>query len=334
MSTKRRVVLHLGASKCGTTSFQAFLLHHDDQLRAKGILRPRSTLGRINDLGLGAYVGIQEKLGAYMSAHNLSRDDLGTFETDFERRLLEEVAESDPETVIFSFEGLLRFKQAQVEKLMGLIYKISTEVHAITVLRRHDRWAVSSYNTRLVSHGTASRDQLSNDAGHPHGIRFAQQLALWESYVPRERFTVFAYEDHHDVLLPYMDAIDFCPAVVGTGRHNIGISAYGQEVLRKYNEIRQRDGIPSENQIHMRRCLKAILPKGKPILPSAADVERHKKVFATDRDQLTGNYLRADSQFFDDLTVYPEKRTEIDVSEAEVADWVEKAAQVHPETLA
>lgn len=334
MFKKRRVVLHLGASKCGTTSFQVFLRHHDSQLRARGVLRPRCAMGHINDLALGAYVGILRKLEVYATANNLSPGSLETFETDFERRLLEEVEECDPDTVIFSYEGLLRFNLFQLEKLMELIHKISTEVHAIVVVRRHDRWAVSSYNTRLVAHGTAERDQLVNNSGNPHGINFAHQLALWETYVPRDRFKVFAYEDHPDILVPCMDAIKFHPAVVGTVRQNIGISAYGQEVLRKYNEIRVRDGIASESQTDIRRGLKAILPTGKPNLPSAADVERHKKAFEADREQLKGNYLPADSRFFDDFTVYPGKRSEIEVSEAEVADWVEKARRLPSSTIA
>jgi hypothetical protein len=78
----------------------------------------------------------------------------------------------------------------------------------------------------------------------------------------------------------------------------------------------------------MRRALKAILPIGAPILPAVVDVETHLKVFEADRARLKGTYLDEQSRFFDDLNVYPDTRTEIAVSNAELADWVEKASRV------
>jgi hypothetical protein len=333
MSDQPRVILHLGASKCGTTSFQVFLNSHREELLARKILVPDCARGNINHKGLGAYVGIGQQLTRYAELHNLTQDNLDQFEAYFESKLLEEVGECDPQTVLMSYEGLFRFNDAQISKLMGLIHKISKDVHVIAVLRRHDRWAVSSYNTRLVGHGTASKDQLTNDEGRPHGFNYGQRLSQWEKYVGRKNMTVFAFEDHEDILVPYLAAIDYTPDKIEAGRQNVGISAYGQEVLRYYNEIRVRDGIKAGDQRLMRQALKVILPTGHPTLPAAADVADHLKAFEADRDHLRGNWLSPNSKFFDDLKVYPERRTEIIVTDAELADWVEKAKNVSPQEV-
>ncbi|MFW2541776.1 hypothetical protein ACN2XU_03970 [Primorskyibacter sp. 2E107] len=326
MSTLPKIIVHLGSSKCGTTSFQSFLRHHREEMLEQGILKPLSTMGLINDLGLGAYLGVKANLRRYLEVQGLEPLSHDVFQQAFEARLLEEIAQNAPTKIVFSFEGLLPRPQDDVDTIMALFRRISPDITILVSLRRHDRWAVSSYNTRLVGHGTTMKDQLTNEQGRPHGMLYTRLLGHWERHVGRENMTVFAFEDYEDVLDPYRAAIGFEPRAPWNQRQNLGISALGQEVLRRHNETAaQVDTATEREKKILRRALKAILPTGAPRLPSAAAVAEHLKVFAEDREALRGSYLPAESRFFEDIRPYPETPEKITVSDAEVADWVARA---------
>lgn len=338
MTRDKRIILHLGASKCGTTSLQGFLSEQDEAMRAQGILRPACLRSGYNDAIIGAYMGMPPKVQNYMRLKNLDPSQRDTIQSAIAADLLQEVEASACETVLLTFEGFLPRSEEQIEQLMQLLHQISSDVSAIVALRRHDRWAVSSYNTRLVGQGTATADMLMKDRGdhrqnpQPHGIHYAQALKFWGNAVGQDNLTAFAFEDHDNVLVPYLNAIGFRSETKIGPIRNQGLSAYGQEVIRRVNEWHRDETGPdpvapetARDRKTLRRALKAILPRGTPKRPSAAQVKEHRAYFAGDLEAMRGTYLSADSQFFEDLTPYPETATHVDVSDDEVMDWVVKA---------
>ena len=326
-----RILLHLGASKCGTTSLQGFLGDHDAALRAQGILRPNIMRVGINDAAAGAFMGMPPQIERFMRWHGLQGVDASHIDAMIEEAFLREIEEDNPHTVLLTFEGFLPRSLRQIEKLMGLLAKVSTDISTITAVRRHDRWAISSYNTRLVGHGTATRNMLLHDSGQRHGIRYCQQLDAWRQATGASKTKVFAFEDFDDILVPYLEAIGFAAETRAAPVRNKGLSAYSQEVLRRYNEITRDKGLDVAMFRNTRHRLKAVLPRGEPMLPSAQDVAAHLGHFEADIDQLRGSYLPETSKFFSDLKPYPETCQAIRVPDSEIGEWVQKAEALNLE---
>ncbi len=344
MTSDKKIILHLGASKCATTTFQGFLHDRDAALRAQGVLWPKSMRIRYNDGALGAVMGLPKHINHYRIRHNLDLFSEKDVQGHIESALLREVEENPCNTVIFSFEGLLPRNEEQIDHLLTLLRKIGPNISTVTALRRHDSWAVSSYNTRLIGHGTTVKNMLLKDPvpgrpePRPHGIPYFKQLKQWENAVGKENMSVFAFEDFENALEGYAKNIGFKFDDVSAPVLNKGMSAYSQEIVRRYNEIVAEEhattlGDPKAEYSAkiIRRALKALLPRGASKKPSMAQVQRHRAHFAEDVDALRGTYLDAESKFFDDTNAFPDTRTHVHVDDADVMEWAAKAKELELE---
>lgn len=325
MSRKQqpRILMHLGHTKCGSTTFQKFLAEHSVQLGEAGFLLPETSKVNIEDQGLSAYAGLDRCLNNYSREHKLSPEEFSNFDQFFENKLIKEIECSNAHTVVFSHEGLFPRSSEGIKKLMGLLGKVSQDIHAFVVLRRQDRWAVSSFNTRLTAHGTSTRNVLKK-SGRPHGLMYANKLSAWVDALEPDALTVVAFEDYQDILAPFTEFLGFSPSPFHTQRHNLGMSAYSQEVMRVLNEMRERQGIPASTQLQTRKLLRKILPTGLPFRPSARQVEDFLAYFSEDNERLRVQYLPSESMFFSEAEPYPEEANIEKVSEEEVITWLEK----------
>ncbi|BBB27300.1 hypothetical protein [Amphritea japonica] len=319
-----RILIHIGHTKCGSTTFQKFLAAHRVQLGKAGFLLPEASKVNVEDQGLSAYAGLDRCLNNYIREHKLSSEDVANFDKYFEKKLIKEIENSDAHTVVFSHEGLFPRSSESIKKLMGLLNNISHDIHAFVVLRRQDRWAVSSYNTRLSAHGTSTRDVFKNNSGQPHGLMYANKLSLWVGALGAGALTVVAFEDHQDILDPFTEFLGFKPSPFHTQHDNKGMSAYSQEVMRVFNEMRERQGIPAIKQRQTRKLLREILPTGPAFRPSAQQAEALLAYFYEDSERLKGRFLSPDSKFFSDAEPFPEEARMEVVSEEEVLSWLEK----------
>lgn len=328
------VFLHLGSTKCGSTSLQYFLNSHYDALRAHGILVPKAARGQINHLGLALYSGRMNKWRQYAAFQGLSEILPEDFDSYLETQLDREIQLNAPKQIVFSFEGLFRWREPEIAKLMSLLRQFSDNIQAVVTLRRHDRWAVSSYNTRLVGHGTTCANQLLRDDGKPHGINCAHQLGLWGAHIPRDQLTVLAFDDHDDILHAHLNALrmgQFAKPL--SPRKNLSISAFGQSLILRYNQLRNAEGVAPETERGFRLKLKFVLPTGAPLRPSQEQVRQHLEYFEEDRELLRQSFLPSSSRFFQDLVDYPKKPDKIDISDDELAGWISKAKNVDNHVL-
>lgn len=337
MGQPKKIIMHLGATKCGTTSLQGYLIEYGEALRAQGILRPATMTFGYNDAIAGAYMGMPpavEKAALAYGEPNIDYDRLCTL---IERDLLTEIETSGLHTIILSFEGFLPRTPPQIEKMIRLLRRVTDDIHAVVTVRRHDRWAISSYNTRLVGGGTTTRDMLFKDHKTPqgdpirHGISYKTHFEYWHRFIPKEKFTVIPFEDHENILTAYLAALGIQGDAPIDVIRNRGLSAYSQEVIRRWNEL-QKDSRPRsfENK-KPNRVLKAILPRGRGKMPSALQVQAHLAHFRDDLDFLRGEYIPEHSKFFDELWTYPDTPTEVTVSDDEVMEWVKKANALAPQ---
>ncbi|MFO7534656.1 MAG: hypothetical protein R6X19_03065 [Kiritimatiellia bacterium] len=132
--TPRRLYIHIGHPKTGTTSIQTFLLENRDALRAEGILVPRAGVLE------GAHHGLSRNWYAIRS-----REDRSEIEIQSLRR----EAEAAPcPVVVLSSEAFIQEQPARFASL----FSPSCEVFIIYYIRRQDLVAESDYAQRVRSY--------------------------------------------------------------------------------------------------------------------------------------------------------------------------------------
>ena len=247
------------------------------------------------------------------------------FRSKLREELLAEAATHSADTALLSFEGLFHLDKASVKRLVGLLNELTDTLDVFCVVRRQDRYAVSSYSTRLVNNGCTTPSLLYHAAGNPVGQDSYRHLQIWKSVVGRQHMHVRAYEDYDNILSAYLDYLGL-PAdeFELSARENSSFSAESQEIMRLFNlRFAQR---PEWSAIanDVRQGLRDILPKGAPRLPTEGDVRDFLKTYRRKNQKLISSYLKPDTRF-DENTPLPETKTLPQIGDAELESWVRKA---------
>lgn len=138
---RRKVILHVGQSKAGSTSIQNYLEAQRKQLSEKGFLFPRSGFSRKNPFDPARTSG---HLGLVRS---IVKGQLHEFEEELN---------IDPEsTLILSVENLFSEQPDHVLDRVADYFE-DWDVHIVTVLREQTAWLRSRYVENVMS-GFASR---------------------------------------------------------------------------------------------------------------------------------------------------------------------------------
>jgi hypothetical protein len=207
----RRLVLHIGYYKTGTTSLQDHLGHLRPVLEERGILYPRAGRPVRGDPSHGA-LSIQElqRAGARLPRWYTRRSKLRRYLTgtagNARNALAAEIAASDSETVIVSSEEFVRFGDdrgvpaEQARAMLGALGVEQTTV--VCYVRRPDRYLESWYN-QLVKMGrpvarlspVMRRKPLPRHPyyGSPH-TDFDRMLEYWADVVGRDQLVVRDYD--------------------------------------------------------------------------------------------------------------------------------------------
>lgn len=134
MSASKRLLLHVGQTKAGSTAIQKYLTAQRDALLAQGILFPSSVLLRRNPFDESRTPGHYSLLQALSDAN--FADVLSTFNT--------EIAQHDTHTVIISIESL--FSDQPDSMLVRLAEQFHDwEIEIVAVLRTISDWIASRY---------------------------------------------------------------------------------------------------------------------------------------------------------------------------------------------
>ena len=321
-----RIVLHIGQEKCGSKSIQWGLETNKSALAAHGISTPGTPKAGHYDMGLHAYAGDPQYFNAFRDIQKIDSPSIELFQSDFRKRLLAEAPTLNASTLVLSFEGLVHLSRAGIKRLTDLLYELTSQLDVFCVVRRQDRVATSSYTTRLVNSGYTATSLLYHAQGHPAALDSFKHLENWAKYVGRENMHVIAYEDHDNVVLPFLEFLGV-PAdeVKLPPRLNSALSARSQEIIRQFNQAyasrpEWQPLVPS-----VRDTMRHSLPGGIPRLPSQADVDTFLKRFERSNQKLMDRYLSKDSQFNKHDEPLPEADHIPDVSLEEVNEWVSKA---------
>ena len=300
-----KAILHIGSGKTGSKSVQGFLRHNADYLKDKNYAQMFSTKVGNYDIGLGAYSGV----GAWRKTciNKWGWDLPEDFDALFECKFREEFERLDAQCVIFSFEGLINLPIEKVKKIKVLLENFFDDFYIFAFARRQDRHAVSSYTTRLRNAGVSDRNILYSNTGDPRGIDYYEKFLNWSGCFGEDNVKFVDYELCEDVVECFTDHLNLPEGLrVPSDRANQSLSAFGQEVLRMFNEKLAEEPEYREVADKVRAVLKDYYI-GEPLKPSRQDAEEMFRMYEQSNKALSEAMGSPRRNFFDeDFSEYPE----------------------------
>lgn len=326
----RRLVLHVGTEKTGTTSIQGALAASREDLAREGILFPKS-LGPINHTWLVTAClddGVFDNVKAHVLASK--RTSEWRYRKAIERRLRRELARNPAWRVLVVSSELIHSRltsPTEIERLFGFLAPLVDEIVVIAFLRRQDRLAVSRFSSVLRA-GHADFEGIFEDLA-PHcylGLppdRVLDDMGHYYDYKELiERFTPHVAQgnirlathtgDHRENMARFfrMAEIPLENVTVPDVALNPALSADAQYVLSRINAVR-KPWLPNGLRDKAVKAVHAAIEtevKGAPRQVSRLEAERFHDRFRTSNEWVRANFFpERDSLFDEDFANYPDR---------------------------
>jgi hypothetical protein len=240
----RRVVIHIGPPKTGSTTLQDALRDNRDDLKRAGIRYAGS--------------GTQSSAAAMWATRRKDRTTGRQVPASAWKQLLKEINDSIESTVVVSSEWFAAATSAQIrtisQELPGAEYQI------VIALRSLDRILPSRWRQNVIEGATYSFTEwlelIFSPNTNPYGTRFWHQhrhdelVQRWGEVFGQRAITAICVDDADpDRLLRHMESlIGAVEGALGTRRHvrNVSLDGVTVEGIRRFNVLAEEYGVPPE----------------------------------------------------------------------------------------
>jgi hypothetical protein len=197
----RRLWLHLGLSKTGSSFIQTVLHAHRDVLLGQGYLYPQTGIfGGAHKLLAVPFLSDERKTFADVTPH-LKNDPDQLF-----LRLEQEFRQSGAEKVVLSSEY---FAEAEdLSRLKEALGRLALPVTIVVYLRRQDRWIEAGYNQAVKAGLEARKLVLGSQYSERHD--FEAFLDRWARVFGLEAIVVRTFEqavERHGILKSFLEVL-------------------------------------------------------------------------------------------------------------------------------
>ncbi|MGK7909745.1 MAG: hypothetical protein AB4040_21265 [Synechococcus sp.] len=238
-TSNRKVFLHIGTAKTGSTSIQTFLSHNRDLLYKNNYLYPSSP-GKKNHLKLASFALDDSKMPHVRKLCGIkSRDDIIPFRESFTSDILNEVHSSKATNIIFSNEHCdLLLLDSEVKRLHDLISQISSDTTIILYVRRQDDFLTTMYST-MIKNGKTTKFSLPRKNDRYNFYALANRYA---KYFGKNNIKVRLFKSE---LLKNSDVVDDFLDLVGipdinlletVNKSNLSLDVKHLDFLRRLNQ--------------------------------------------------------------------------------------------------
>lgn len=235
----RRVLLHIGLEKTGSTSIQFALARSRERLAAAGRLYPRSA-GRFSHVKLYCYAsqGPLDEIKGQLGLRG--PEELAAFRAGLERELAEEAARSGAGELLLSNEHCSsRLLQAEeLARLKALLDGLGDETRVLVYLRPQWDLLASHYSTYVKTGGTRPLE-FPGEKALAGQYDFRAVIERWQAVFGAEAVTVRRYAAEGAA---GGDTLDDFAAVAGlegllerSEKRNVALSAQAVAFLRRFN---------------------------------------------------------------------------------------------------
>lgn len=298
---KRKLFLHIGAHKTGTTALQTFFKDNQRVLEENGLVYPNSGL-----LDIGHHALVQCLIDEEIFWIKLDKPKEELLQ-DFQEEI--NGINSD---VLLSAENFLRVEPNR----LGFL-KDSFDVKVVIFLRRQDELINSHYNQVLkAKYETSEIGSFLDNRKLIESLKFDKVLDEWADVFGTDNIIVKVYEKEqmtNGLFNTFFESINRQlpeKAVFPEGRINPSMGVSSLEMLRlcnSSNEIEQK-------HIFVQFLREALDPSGSgkaPNLLSAIEIEKISKIYLESNEKVAKKYLNRDSgKLF--MAEYPSGKEQID----------------------
>jgi len=240
-SQRKRLVLHVGQHKTGTTSIQGALKSLRRELAGRGVLYPETGCPEWADLGQHLLPWSLQRSEALPTLRG-RRATFASGDTDrLWDQLHEEIAADDADTVLISSEEFDVLDRREIEALGGRLDRY--DVTPVIFLRRTSRLLESNYRTSVVHMGYAGDvrtfAQASRSRTDVHGL-----VSDWRSIARDGEAVIVSYDEpeaQRDAIGAFLAAVGLEDLALRTGpqaRLNRSTPAFICEITRFLREGR------------------------------------------------------------------------------------------------
>lgn len=319
---KKRLVIHIGIEKTGTTSLQHYLYLNEARLASHGIGLLQS-VGSPNNRLLAHYASFHDRERLPVSWRG-EEIPAGMAWYDVMRQRMRAEIEALPEsiqTVAVSSEHLhSRLRTVEdVQNVADLFDGLFETIDIVVYLRRQDRLAVSLYSTALRVGWTYDNVLPKTGAVRQHYYDFQHLLERWSRIFGEDHMTVRLFERSQFANGSlYADFLQACgwPELVGQledpPAHNESLSAVGATALLAINQAVARFMGEEERVVGRRVRLEMAdkvtqcYPRGKPTV-TKAQAHAFLADFAASNAEVERRWFGGRPVFGADLSDYPDE---------------------------
>lgn len=192
MEIKKKVFLHIGYSKTGTTALQHFLFDHRKMLEEHSVLYPVSCMNNHNqtnhhNLSHSLLVGSTKPFPSYNDPKNY-----GETPDFYWNKIIDEIETSTCKTIILSSEAFIRFRG--IPHLMQKVndYLKDFDLKIICYIRRQDYLFESNYNHKVKASNSIEPFEKDMESKIKN-IDYYRDLMEWATIVGKENMIVRIY---------------------------------------------------------------------------------------------------------------------------------------------
>jgi len=240
----RRVIIHIGPPKTGSTALQYALHHNRNDLKRMGIRYAGS--------------GTQSSAAAMWATKRRDRTTGRQVPASAWKQLLKEINKSIESTVVVSSEWFAAATPAQIRAIFQELP--SAEYQIVIALRSLDRILPSRWRQNVVEGATYSfaewLELIFSPSTNPYSTRFWHQhrhdelVQRWGEVFGQHAITAICVDDADpDRLLRHMESlIGAHEGTLGSSRRvrNASLDGVTVEGIRRFNLLAEEHGVPPE----------------------------------------------------------------------------------------
>jgi len=198
---KRRLILHLGLSKTGTTSIQGFFRQSPDALAAAGIVYPKVGASLPNHPSYQPSV-LKPRVADETNHSALAREiDQRSIDTGDESdrtplwsAAFRQIEDSGAHTAIVSYEGFathpIKYRFGDIEGHLR-----NFDVKGIVYLRNQEYWAVSTYGQRISGNKRFSKPFSKHLESLKTRLVYSELLDTIRGHIPLDHLVVGNFDE-------------------------------------------------------------------------------------------------------------------------------------------
>lgn len=308
--------IHIGPSKTGSTSIQAFLKKNEQELYKNGICYLRLTKSNFREFRWAfscEYINTRATQSLEITSENFE-DKKNLFKKRIARKI-SKVKGQGLTRVIISCEGLGGLEEPEIQAMSKWMFKRFEEISIIPVLRRQDKRALSRYKNIVKNTGHLEQNCMVSEPN----FDLEYLLKLWMDIFGKKNIKPILFPDS---VPESRDLIkDFCAASeisnllnilkIDGFRRNESIDGRAIEIMRQINLMKpDRHLVPMDKT---QRRLNGIIENSfdvplEMVQPSKKEARDFYETYKVSNEKVRQLFFQNREQLFlEDFDIYPEK---------------------------